>query len=127
MTGTSPMVLNVIDAPETVSAPLTLRVLRPVGLLDGNQAGGLRREVEALMQDDLDVVLVDLVDTSFIDSSGLGALVSALKIVRAAGRRMALCSPNAQIKMVFELSGMDQAFALYETRSDFDASLVAAV
>ncbi len=119
------MVLNVIDASETVSKALTLRVLRPVGLLDSNQAGSLRREVEGLMQDDLDVILVDLADTTFIDSSGLGALVSALKLVRAAGRRMALCSLNAQIKMVFELSGMDQAFDLYETRSAFDATLAA--
>lgn len=99
-------------------------VVRPTGILDGTRVEELRREVAQRLEDASDIVLVDLVETSFIDSSGLGALVSVLKMVRAAGRQFCICSPNAQIKMVFELSSMDQAFEIFESRDAFEQQVL---
>jgi anti-anti-sigma factor len=44
------------------------------------------------------MVLIDFQDVTFMDSSGLGALVLALKTVRAAGGKLFICSVNEQIK-----------------------------
>ncbi len=99
-------------------------VICPAGILDGTRVEELRTEVEKLLAASAEIVLIDLSQTTFIDSSGLGSLVSILKIVRSAGRRLCFCSPNAQIKMVFELSSMDQAFDIFENRDAFEQSVL---
>ena len=98
--------------------------IRPAGILDGTRVEELRGQVETILQGSAPFVLIDLSETTFIDSSGLGALVSTLKSVRAAERKLYFCSPNAQIKMVFELSGMDQAFEVFETRDAFEKEML---
>jgi anti-anti-sigma factor len=60
-----------------------------------------------------------------MDSSGLGALVLALKTVRAAGSKLFICSVNEQIKMLFELTSMDRVFEIFPTREDFENAVVA--
>lgn len=99
-------------------------IIRPAGILDGTRVEELRAKVEQILQGNSPVVLIDLEDTTFIDSSGLGALVSTLKSVRAADRKLYFCAPNAQIKMVFELSGMDQAFEVFASRDAFEQEML---
>jgi len=54
-----------------------------------------------------------------MDSSGLGALVLALKAVRMAGGRLFVCSINEQIRILFELTSMDRVFEIFETPEEF--------
>lgn len=120
------MVLDVMSRTAgTVMSPV-LRVMQPEGILDGSHAQAIRHEIEQWVAEDVQVILVDLSDITFLDSSGLGALVAALKTVRSRERRLCLCSPNEQVQMVFELSGTDQAFEIFQTRSDFERTLRAA-
>ena len=98
--------------------------IRPTGILDGTRVEELRGKVETILENSSPIVLIDLEETTFVDSSGLGALVSTLKAVRAANRKLYFCSPNAQIKMVFELSGMDQAFEVFESRNAFEQQML---
>ncbi|NJN30410.1 MAG: STAS domain-containing protein [Synechococcales cyanobacterium RM1_1_8] len=99
-------------------------IIQPAGILDGTRVEELREQVEQILQASAPVVLIDLQETTFIDSSGLGALVSTLKAVRAADRKLYFCSPNAQIKIVFELSGMDQAFEVFDDRAAFEQAML---
>ncbi len=99
-------------------------IIRPAGILDGTRVEELRGKVDQILEGTSPVVLIDLEETTFIDSSGLGALVSTLKSVRAANRKLYFCAPNAQIKMVFELSGMDQAFEVFESRDAFEQEML---
>ena len=99
-------------------------IIRPAGILDGTRVEELRGNVDQILEGTSPVVLIDLEETTFIDSSGLGALVSTLKSVRAANRKLYFCAPNAQIKMVFELSGMDQAFEVFESRDAFEQEML---
>jgi len=98
--------------------------IRPAGILDGTRVEELRGKVEKILESSASTVLIDLEETTFIDSSGLGALVSTLKSVREVNRKLYFCSPNAQIKMVFELSGMDQAFEVFESRDAFEQEML---
>lgn len=97
-----------------------VKVVEPVGLLDGTKAGKFREEISQLVEDKAEIVLVDFKNVTFMDSSGLGALVLALKTVRASGGKMFICSVNDQIKMLFELTSMDRVFEIFANRSEFD-------
>ncbi|NJL88489.1 MAG: STAS domain-containing protein [Coleofasciculaceae cyanobacterium SM2_1_6] len=100
-----------------------VKVVQPTGILDGTKAGQFRQEISQLVEDKAEVVLIDFRDVTFMDSSGLGALVLALKTVRASGGKMFICSVNEQIRMLFELTSMDRVFQIFTSRDEFDAHL----
>lgn len=68
-------------------------------------------------------LLVDLQAISFMDSSGLGALVSALKSIRNINGEMVICGANDQVQMLFELTSMTKIFKIYPTIDEFKATL----
>jgi anti-anti-sigma factor len=100
-----------------------VKVVQPSGILDGTKAGQFRQEISNLVESNVDIILIDFQDVTFMDSSGLGALVLALKTVRAAGSKLFVCSVNEQIKMLFELTSMDRVFEMFPTREDFDSAV----
>ena len=99
---------------------LVVKVVQPSGILEGTKAGPLRQEISDLIESGTELVLIDFKDVTFMDSSGLGALVLALKTVRAAGGKLYLCSINEQVKMLFELTSMDRVFEIFPDRSAFE-------
>ncbi|NEP55584.1 MAG: STAS domain-containing protein [Symploca sp. SIO2G7] len=103
-----------------------VKVVRPSGILDGTKAGQFRQEITKLVESNVDIVLIDFADVTFMDSSGLGALVLALKTVRAAGGKLFICSVNDQIRMLFELTSMDRVFEIYENREAFENAVASA-
>lgn len=103
-----------------MSSDIKFEVVRPQGILDGTQANVFRREVRDRLDNQANIVLVNLQDVTFIDSSGLGALVSALKMVRTAGAKMVICSINDQVRMLFELTSMDRVFKVYANEEAFE-------
>lgn len=101
-----------------------VKVVQPSGILDGTKAGQFRQEISNLVDSGVDIVLIDFQDVTFMDSSGLGALVLALKTIRAAGSKLYICSVNEQIKMLFELTSMDRVFEIFPNREEFENSVV---
>jgi len=106
----------------TASMNTTVQVVIPSGILDSTQATSINAQVDEALDTGAKTLLVDLKETTFVDSSGLGTLVSALKRTREKGCQMAVCSINPQVKMLFELTSMDQVFEIFENREAFDAS-----
>lgn len=104
------------------SMDTTVQVLSPSGILDSTQATTISTQVDEALDSGAKTLLVDLKDTTFIDSSGLGTLVSAFKKMRAKGCEMIICSINPQVKMLFELTSMDQVFEIFESREAFETS-----
>lgn len=101
-----------------------VKVVQPSGILDGTKAGQFRQEISQLVESNVDIVLIDFQDVTFMDSSGLGALVLALKTVRAAGSKLFICSVNEQIKMLFELTSMDRVFEIFANREEFENTVL---
>jgi anti-sigma B factor antagonist len=60
-------------------------------------------------------VVVDLGDVSFIDSTGLGSIISGLKAARVAGGDLRIARPNKQAKVILELTTLDRVLRPYET------------
>jgi anti-sigma B factor antagonist len=60
-------------------------------------------------------ILIDFSQTGYIDSSGLGALVSISKRVRESGGELRLSGLNEDLRSLFELTKLDTLFAIAET------------
>ncbi|MEB3884934.1 STAS domain-containing protein [Lyngbya sp. CCY1209] len=97
-----------------------VQVLQPEGILDGTKAREFRQDIARLVEKGAETILIDFQDVTFMDSSGLGALVLALKTVRAANSKLVICSINEQIRILFELTSMDRVFELFESREEFE-------
>lgn len=97
----------------------SVKVVQPVGILDGTQANQLHQQIDEAMKTGAATVLVDLGEVNFMDSSGLGALVTALKTVRARGGQLCVCSINEQIRILFELTSMDRVFEIFPNQEEF--------
>jgi anti-sigma B factor antagonist len=67
-------------------------------------------EIIAALKLKPDLLIVDMQDVSFIDNSGLEALITALTIIRANGGRLALSSLSESVEVVIELTGSQRFF-----------------
>ena len=63
-------------------------------------------------------VIVDLTNTTFIDSTTLGVLVGGVKRLRAQDGRLALVCSDRNITKIFEITGLDRVFTIYPTRAE---------
>lgn len=95
-----------------------VQVVQPSGFLTELKAKQLRLQVEGLVNT-VDIVLVDLQNVIFIDSSGIGALIVAQRVAQAADCQFFICSIAAQIKMLFELNKMDRLFKIFANQEEF--------
>jgi len=95
------------------------KIVQPSGILDSVRGTQFREDVSKLIVGGAKIILIDFQDVTFMDSSGLGALVLALKTVRASGAKIYICAINDQVKMLFELTSMDKVFKVFPNRNEF--------
>jgi len=67
----------------------------------------------AVRRDDSAVLFLDLTDVPYIDSAGLGSLVSAYISLNKAGRRVILTGVNARVLKLFEITRVEQLFLMF--------------
>lgn len=101
-----------------------VKVFEPSGILDGIQAKQLRRQISDVVTTGIDIVLIDLQNVTFMDSSGLGGLISVQRIVQTANGKLFICSVNNQAKMLFELTKMDRVFQIFANREEFNNTVI---
>ena len=63
-------------------------------------------------------VVVDFTDTTFIDSTTLGVLVGGVKRLRPGGGQLSLVCSDRNITKIFEITGLNKVFPIYETRPE---------
>jgi anti-sigma B factor antagonist len=98
---------------ETEEGDAAVLVVR--GEVDLSSAPQLRQRLLGLATGGPRTVVVDLTGVSFIDSTGLGVLVSALKRLRAEGGDLRLAVDRPQIAKVLEITGLDTVFLVAPT------------
>ncbi|HTR38800.1 MAG TPA: STAS domain-containing protein [Bryobacteraceae bacterium] len=89
----------------------------PVDELDASNSGEFKRDIAPVLQAQTKLVL-DLSQLRFVDSSGLGAMLSCLRQLSARGGDLKLCSMSKQVRALFELVRMHRIFDIYPTRDD---------
>lgn len=90
--------------------------------LDAHNADELKQELGSLFEAGKTGVVVDLKEVRFIDSSGLGALVSGFKNASARQAELKLSGMQSQVKSMFELTRLHRVFDIYTTMDDALAS-----
>ena len=100
-----------------------VQIIEPEGILDGTKTADFQQQIDQSIVNGVDTILVDFSNVTFMDSSGLGALVKAFKTLQAADVRLFLCSINEQIKMLFELTSMDDYFTIFSDRQEFNQQI----
>jgi len=106
----------VADAPATLELTVSEHegetVVRAAGELDVNTAPELREQLTRLIGEDSRRIVVDLSEVSFVDSTALSVLVSALKRLRQADGDLELAAPNPSVRRVFEITGLTRLFTI---------------
>jgi anti-sigma B factor antagonist len=89
--------------------------------LDASNVREFRDAVQSLIQDRTRVVL-DLAGVKFVDSSGLGALISCLRQMNGRQGDLRLCAMSTTVRALFELMRMHRVFNIHATRAEAVAS-----
>ncbi|HYG93109.1 MAG TPA: STAS domain-containing protein [Nocardioides sp.] len=90
-------------------------VVRLDGELELTSVASLRREVLGLADDGQVVQVLDLSGVTFLDSAGLGFLVSIHRRLRARSGRLILVCSNEPILRLLRLTSLDRVFTVHET------------
>jgi anti-sigma B factor antagonist len=85
------------------------------GEIDVATAPRLREQLISLVNDGHHHIVVSLEAVDFIDSTGLGVLISGLKRVRTHGGDFAVVCSEPRILKVFEITGLDTVFNVSPT------------
>lgn len=90
--------------------------------MDGQLVVTNRQEFKQAVGDEMErgarLVVIDFTNSAYIDSSGLGALVSLGKRLRELGGDLRLAGLNDDLRTLFELTRLDTLFPLYANRDD---------
>ncbi|HET6963669.1 MAG TPA: STAS domain-containing protein [Acidimicrobiales bacterium] len=89
-------------------------VITVAGDLDVLTAPRLRDQLIEVIDEGSRHIVVDLTSCEFVDSSGLSALVTALKRVRSMGGDLDLVCPPGNVRRLIELVALDQVFNVYD-------------
>jgi anti-sigma B factor antagonist len=94
--------------------------------VEGQLIVGNRQELKGLVQEGLDrgerKFVIDCTQTGYIDSSGLGALVSLSRKVREQGGEIRIAGLNEDLRALFELTKLDTLFHISPTPDEALAS-----
>ena len=103
---------------QTVGPVGDCAVLQVAGEVDLYTAPMLREQILELAAKGAVHVIADLGRVDFLDSTGLGALVGALKRLREAGGSLALVVSTPRILRIFQITGLTKALGAQPSVAD---------
>ncbi len=83
------------------------------GRLDARNAQTVKETLKQLIDGGTTHLVLDLAQVPFIDSAGLAALVSALKLTRRVKGNVLLAGVQPQARTLFSLTMLDQVFTIH--------------
>lgn len=98
---------------EVLGDPANVVVITVAGEVDAHTADRLRSSIDAVISSETQLV-VDLTDVTFLDSTGLGVFVTALKHLRELDGSLDLVITSPRVMKVFELTGLDVVIPIHE-------------
>jgi len=102
----------------------TVTILRITGTLTANVGErGLREAIRAAVDSGSRTVVVNLLDATAIDSSGVSDLASGHMLVTKHGGALKLCCLSKKLKDVFVITRLNTVFELFETEAEALASV----
>jgi len=90
--------------------------------VEGQLIVGNRQELKQTVLEELEQggrkFVIDFEHTGYIDSSGLGVLVSLSKKIREQGGELRLANLNEDLRTLFELTKLDTLFIIADSRDE---------
>jgi anti-sigma B factor antagonist len=93
-------------------------VIEPEGEIDLATAPGLTDSLIDAIDAGAKCVIVDLTEVGFVDSTGLGVLLSAQRRLQAGGGTLVTICSDPLVRRIFEVGGVMQAVHMVETRRE---------
>lgn len=92
---------------------LSKRVIRVSGVIDYGNAAELNRVFESAVRDCPRGIIVDLSQTTYMDSAGVQAVLHAYRLVTSGGGAMAMVLQNPNTRSIMRISGVDKLPGLH--------------
>jgi anti-sigma B factor antagonist len=108
---------------QTVGRYLVARILD--NRLGADGALAFKEAMTRLVEEGHTTFLLDFSEVEFIDSTGLGAILSLLKRIGRGGE-IGVCGANDTVGSMFKLTRMDRVFSMYPSVSDATGDAAAA-
>jgi len=89
-----------------------------LGRIDASCSDQIKNKVLSLIDANQTSLLIDLGEVDFIDSSGLGTLVSCLNSLKKAGGKLKICDIQENPRQVFEMTRLDRVFEIFYGRDE---------
>ena len=93
-------------------------VLELAGEIDMKCSADLKSEIKKLFSNKPPVLIVNMTDVSFMDSSGLATLVGALKWCRENDCELKLVGLVERVRSIFEICRLDSVFEIYDSEAE---------
>jgi anti-sigma B factor antagonist len=92
--------------------------------IDAHNSGELKEFILAMIERGDATIVVQLANVRFIDSSGLGALLSGYKNAAAKSGKLSLSNLQPQVLSMFELTRLNRVFEIYpDLQEAFDNAI----
>lgn len=75
----------------------------------------VREKIYSLIAEDINKVIIDMGDVAYVNSSGLGCLISGLTSLRNAGGDLKLADVGKKVKSIFVITQLVKVFDTHET------------
>lgn len=100
-----------------------LPIIELEGEVDVYTAPQLKQQMISLLEGGTQEMLVDLTKVEYLDSTALGVLIGGLKRMREKDGNMVLICPSPRIRRVFEITGLDKIFEIFNNIEEAQESL----
>jgi len=108
---------------ETRTVESELPIIELEGEVDVYTAPQLKQQMISLLESGAKELVVDLTKVDYLDSTALGVLIGGLKRMRERDGNMALVCPSPRIRRVFEITGLDKIFDIFNTPEEATESM----
>ena len=88
------------------------------GRLDMNNGNKLKEAIKGLLKDGKSQIHINLADVDFVNSSGLGALVSIMKEIRLHRGRLTMSDLVEYVREIFEITQLSHIFEIFQTEQE---------
>ena len=95
-----------------------LPIIELEGEVDVYTAPQLKQQMISMLEGGARELIVNLTKVDYLDSTALGVLIGGLKRMREREGNMVLICPSPRIRRVFEITGLDKIFDIYNTEQE---------
>ncbi len=101
-----------------------IKILELVGRFDASTADPVRDWIEDATKEPPAYLVVNMEKVNFTDSTGLSTLVQGMKRAREHGGNLHICGLQQSVRIIFELTRLDQYFQIFMLEEDAVASIL---